>query len=104
MSPIVEQLLEMRPHVGMYVGSNSLRKLAFFLRGYEHAVGKFGGTSKDRFLMEFGDWVRERFSVSISRSWEDVIMFHSMNDDEAMERFWELFDEYLAKKEDSPDK
>jgi hypothetical protein len=101
MSPIVEQLQEMRPRVAMYVGSNSLPKLAAFLRGYEHAVVKLGIAPHDTFLSGFQDWIIRRFSVSISKSWEDIISFHSADDREAMERFWDSLDEYLAEKKDA---
>lgn len=100
MSPIVEQLQEMRPRIAMYVGCGSLSLLAAFLRGYEHAVSKFGGPTHDTFLLGFQDWVTRRFSVLISKSWEDIITFHSVNDKEAMERFWELFDQYLLENKD----
>ena len=100
MSPIVEQLQQMRPRITMYVGSNSLTKLAAFLRGFECAVAKFGSAADDPFLRGFQDWIAKRFAVSISKAWEDIISFHSSGDSEAMEWFWELFDEYLAEKKD----
>jgi hypothetical protein len=101
MSPIIEQLQEMRPRIAMYVGSNSLPKLAAFLRGYEHAVVKFGIAPHENFLTGFQDWISRRFSVSISKSWEEIISFYSANDREAMERFWESLDEYLTENKDT---
>ena len=82
--------------MALYVGSNSLPKLAAFLRGYEHALRKFGIATDDHFLRHFQEWITKYFSVSISKSWEDIISFHSADDSEAMERFWELLDKYLA--------
>jgi hypothetical protein len=97
MSPIIEQLQEMRKRgVVLYVGENSVTKLAAFLRGYEHAISKLRPNIDDNFLREFHSVVRERFAVSVSRSWEDIIAFHCASNDEAMKCFWELFDKYLA--------
>ena len=99
MSFVAEQLHWMRVRAPMYVGSNSLYKLAAFLRGYEYAAEKFGGHVDD-FLQGFQDWIRKRFAVTISKAWEDIICFYTSGDDEAMKLFWELLDEYLAEKKD----
>jgi hypothetical protein len=99
MSFMVEQLQFMRVRVPMYVGSNSLYKLAAFLRGYKYAAEKFGGEVDD-FLPGFQDWIRKRYAVTISKAWEDIISFYTSGDDEAMKLFWELFDEYLAEKKE----
>jgi hypothetical protein len=99
MSFMVEQLQAMRPHVPMYVGSNCLYKLAAFLRGYKHAAERFGGEVDD-FLQGFQDWIRKRFAITISKTWEDIISFYTSGDDEAMKLFWELLDEYLAENKD----
>lgn len=96
MSLIVKQLQEMRSRVPMYIGSNSVVKLAAFLRGYEHAVKKFDIAPNERFLEAFRDWVTKRFGVSISKSWEDIVSFYTVDEKEAMSRFWKLFDEYVA--------
>jgi hypothetical protein len=98
MSPIVEQLQEMRGRVAIYIGRDSIHKLAAFLRGYEHAVIKFGIAPRDEFLSGFRDWVAKRFSIGISQSWENILSFHSVDDREAMELFWKSFDEYLSEQ------
>src|SRR4051812_27891261 len=102
MSPIIKLLQEMRGRVPMYVGTNSLVQLAYFLRGYEHACKQLGAARDDHFLSDFRDWIRRRFSVSISKSWDDIISFQTADENEAMEYFWELLDEYLQQKANEP--
>lgn len=97
MNPILDLLQEMRGRVAMYTGSQSLHELAAFLRGYDYALTKCGRGPTDEFLNEFGNWLRERFNVTISRSWEEIILFHSADENEAMKQFWDLLDVYSAK-------
>jgi hypothetical protein len=97
MSPILDVLIEMRSrNLGMYVGSTSLTKLGFFLLGYEHAVYRLRPGEPDKFLGGFRDWIYQRFHTTENISWEEVILRHSSSEADAVERFWNLLDEYVA--------
>jgi hypothetical protein len=96
MSPIAELLMQMRPRPALYIGGESVVKLAAFLRGYSYALDQHCSMNTHEFLAGFRDWVANRFSVTISQSWENIIQFHSVDDKEAMQLFWKLLDEYLA--------
>lgn len=85
----------------MYLGSESVVKLADFLRGYSYALDTHCSTSTHQFLGAFQEWVARRFSVQISQSWENIIRFHSVDEKEAMRLFWELLDEYMAQLPES---
>lgn len=93
MSPVLSLLNEMRGRMAMYLGASSLVRLAAFLRGYDLAVERFGGT-RDPFLTAFRDWIHERIGSS-QHSWEETILLQSANDTDAVKRFWELLDEFL---------
>src|SRR5436309_13622057 len=94
MSPILDLLSEMKPRpLAIYLGRVSILKLADYLRGYEHAVGNFG-KGKDHFLADFRDWIHRRFQTT-KQSWEEAILLHSADEADAVERFWQLLDEYL---------
>ena len=57
MSPVLALLNEIRPRpLAMYVGEQSLTKLAMYLYGYEHAVENLTGT-RDDFLFHFREWL-----------------------------------------------
>jgi hypothetical protein len=94
MHPMIERLEEMRGRVPMYIGSNSIIKLASDLRGYQCALERLGPGRDDDFLAAFQDMTQSRYGVKISKAWEDIILFQSADDHEAMESFWRLFDEY----------
>jgi hypothetical protein len=97
MSRIVPLLQQMRGRLGMYVGSTSIVKLAAFLRGYEHAATKLAGAAPDPFLPAFRDWIHERYQSS-ARSWEETILASSRDETDAVERFWQLFDEFQQRE------
>ena len=96
MSPMLCLLNEMRGRLGMFLGSTSLTKLAFFLRGYEHALSRGDGTT-DHFLADFRDWIQQRFADN-SRSWEEIILAQAKDEQAAVQLFWQLLDEYLERK------
>ena len=95
MSPIIDLLMEMRRRPALYIGGDSVVKLAAFLRGYSHALDQHCSMKTHQFLEGFREWVAKHFSVTISQSWENIIQFHSADEKEAMQMFWRLMDEYL---------
>lgn len=98
MSHIFALLQQMRGRLGMYLGTTSLTKLAAFLRGYDLACEQVGGRSTDPFLAEFRDWVHTRFQ-SVEHSWEETILYHSAGDEDAVQHFWKLLDEFLEEND-----
>jgi hypothetical protein len=80
----------------MSIGSNSVVKLASFLRGYQYALEKNGLGRDGDFLAAFREMTQGRYGVKISKAWEDIIRFQSSDDQEAMDLFWRLFDEYRS--------
>jgi hypothetical protein len=97
MGYVLTLLQEMRRRPGMYIGVQSITRLAAYLRGYEYAAERLGGKGPDPFLREFCDWIYKRFG-STHLSWGDIILQHSAGEAEAQERFWELLDEFLAQR------
>jgi hypothetical protein len=98
MSPVLSLLKEMRGRLGMYLGTPSIIRLAAFLRGYELAIEKLGDGSRDPLLPAFRHWIHQRFQSS-QHSWEETILLHSSNEDDALKRFWGLFDEFTRESQ-----
>jgi hypothetical protein len=96
MSPIIDLLNEIRRRPAMYIGCNSVVRLAFFLRGYCYALNQHCAMKNDQFLQGFRDWIANKYSVKSSQGWESIIQFYSAGEEDGMQRFWMLFDEYLA--------
>ena len=97
MSPVLSLLKEMRGRPGMYLGVPSVLRLAAFLRGYDLALERCGG-SRDPLLSAFRDWVHQHFQSS-QHSWEETILLHSANEADALKRFWELLDDFIKERQ-----
>jgi len=98
----VQELLErIRKGPGMYIGSPSILRLAFFLRGYQMGLYEHDPAHPDHFLTAFRDWLLTKFPGS-SRSWEDNIRSQVMGireDERAFDLFWKYFDEFVREQE-----
>lgn len=100
MSPILDVLNEMRRRkLGMYIGSTSLTRLKFFLLGYEHAVCRLQPHQPDRFLADFRKWIYQRYNTKENVGWEELILRESSDEYAAVERFWELLDEFIQQRQ-----
>jgi hypothetical protein len=86
----------LRGRIPMFVGTNSIPKLADFLRGYQHALDQTGVLADPSFLKEFQRFVEQKYKVPVSRSWDQIISFVAADEGEAVELFWELIDEHFA--------
>ncbi|WP_298914235.1 hypothetical protein [uncultured Nostoc sp.] len=93
--------LKKRP--GMYLGSSSITKLDMVLRGYSLARKEVGvpPTEPEREFEEFQSWVQEKYGINSGQSWSKIILFYSVDEYEALEKFFELFEEYLNKNKSS---
>jgi hypothetical protein len=97
MSHMISLLQEMRQRpLATYLGQVSILKLADFLRGYEYALIKTKVAAEPSFLAGFRDWIHQRFQTK-QMSWEVAILQHSASEADAVNRFWELIDEYLKR-------
>lgn len=101
MSQVLALLKQMRGRLGMYVGASSVIRLAAFLRGYDLAMEQCGGAAADSFLPAFRDWIHQRFQ-SRQHSWEDTILLHSTDEADAVQRFWNLLDEFIKERPQGP--
>ncbi len=91
---LIEQIRE-RP--GMMLGRPSARNLYAFLSGFAFAR-KDAGLGDYDFLGGFGRFVHQRLKISGTQSWAQVIQFYSLTEADEMALFWEMLDEYVAKK------
>ena len=102
MSPVLALLKEMRGRpIAIYVGEASLTRLAAFLRGFDYAVERLNGGMADAFLGDFQQWVRRRFQTD-KYTWDGTILRQSADERAAVQRFWELLDEYLLERAADP--
>ncbi|MFB2969001.1 hypothetical protein ACE1CD_08510 [Aerosakkonema sp. BLCC-F183] len=81
----------------MYLGRRSIICLQAFLSGYSVAKYELGEqpTKQERDFMQFPEWIRKKFSVDSSQSWANIILFYSEDESKALDKFFELLDEFM---------
>jgi hypothetical protein len=92
-------LTEMRHRpIGIWVGEKSLTKLVHFLHGFSFALSRIG--LDDSLLADFGEWIRRRYPTKLSIGWWTLICQNSTDEDQAVDRFFELLDEFVAGRQE----
>ncbi|MBW4471770.1 MAG: hypothetical protein KME45_15365 [Stenomitos rutilans HA7619-LM2] len=81
---------------GMYLGRPSLTRLRMLLLGYSLARRELNLplTEQEKSFDGFQDWIQQRFQIQSSQAWDSIILFHSTDEQEALTRFFQLFEEF----------
>lgn len=89
------QQIQKKP--GLYIGNPSISNLYMFLNGYQFARRQLNipVSVEEKELQHFQAWLQEKFALKTSQSWSQIILFHSIDEREAFERFFDLFAEFL---------
>ena len=84
--------IEKRPE--MYIGSRSIGHLRTFLDGYFlGSTREESGALSDE-LGEFREWVAAKHRITTNHSWNQIILFYSTNESDALDRFFSLLREF----------
>jgi hypothetical protein len=99
MNDLYMLIRQIRKAPSMYLGQNSILCLQAFLSGYSVAQYELGATltANDEDFQQFGEWIRTRFQVQTSQSWANIILFYAEDERSALERFFDLFEEFVAR-------
>ncbi|WP_238360615.1 hypothetical protein [Iningainema tapete] len=91
------QKIKQRP--SLYLGQRSISHLQTFLDGYTFARREQGvpTTEEEREFEEFQEWIEQRFNQESTQSWARIILFYSEDERDALDRFFELFAEFLQR-------
>ena|SRR5689334_6106384 len=96
---VVDLIGRMRPRPELYLGERSASALWHFLQGYYIGLG--GNSPKSAMSpmsKEFHDWVAYRLHfLESTMGWRGMILKHSKDEPAALDRFFELFDEFRAR-------
>ncbi|MEH2316691.1 hypothetical protein [Nostoc sp.] len=101
---IYDEILKgIKKRPGMFLGTSSITKLDMLLRGYSLGRKEVGvpPTEPEREFEGFQSWVQEKYGIKSGQSWSKIILFYSIDEHEALEKFFELFEEYLNKNKSS---
>ncbi|MHC5740737.1 MAG: hypothetical protein ACYTXT_02315, partial [Nostoc sp.] len=92
-----EILSNIKKRPGMFLGRSSITRLDMLLRGYSLARREVGvpPTEPEREFEGFQSWVEEKYGINSGQSWAKIILFYSVDEHEALQKFFELFEEYL---------
>lgn len=90
------QRIEERP--GMYLGRRSIIRLRMLLAGYSLARRELNLpiTAQEKEFDRFQAWIEQRFNISSTQGWDSIILFHSTDEREALERFFRLFEQFCS--------
>ncbi len=99
MDDLYALLKKIKKAPSMYLGRHSILCLQAFLSGYSVAHYQLGApaTPADEDFKQFPDWIRQRFHVQTSQSWANVILFYAEDEQKALDTFFELLEEFMAR-------
>lgn len=92
-----ELLQQIKKKPGLYIGNASISNLYMFLIGYQFARRQLNvpTSAEEQEFQRFQPWLQEKFGLKTSQSWSQIILFHSTNEQDAFDRFFHLFAEFL---------
>ncbi|QSJ18289.1 hypothetical protein JYQ62_05605 [Nostoc sp. UHCC 0702] len=92
-----EILSAIKKRPGMYLGTSSITRLDMLLRGYSLARREVGipPTEPESKFQGFQSWVQEKYGIKTGQAWSKIILFFSIDEYEALQNFFELYEEYL---------
>ena len=91
---VVSFIEKTRSKPALYLGKKSLTAYRAFIDGW--MFDKWDNINDASLLRDFQTRIQERYNIRTSHHWSDIILFHSLNDQEAFDHFCELWDEFLA--------
>ncbi|AFZ28096.1 hypothetical protein Cylst_6128 [Cylindrospermum stagnale PCC 7417] len=93
-------LKRLRQRPAMYLGTSSITRLYMLLKGYDYARREAGVTltAQEQDFLQFQEWVQARFDIHSPQSWDKIILFHSIDEQEALKDFFKLLDEFLNRQ------
>lgn len=89
------QKIKQRP--ALYLGKPSIEHLQVFLDGYLFARRQLNinVTEQEQQFEGFQEWIENKFNQKDTQSWTKIILFYSQDEQRALSRFFELFDEFI---------
>lgn len=93
---LYQVLQEIKARPGMFLGNCSITRLRAFLDGYRSARADLGLplTEQEKTFDRFQSWIQTRFSITSTHGWDRIILFHSADEREALDHFFQLFEQF----------
>ncbi|HEY9621935.1 MAG TPA: hypothetical protein V6C78_16380 [Crinalium sp.] len=80
----------------IYLGRLSIFQLEAFYFGYSFTRHELGlpQTEQELEFAKFQEWLQNRFEIKTTQSWASFILFLSRDEKDALDRFFELLDQF----------
>ncbi len=104
MNDLYDLLGRIKKRPAMYLGRHSIVCLQAFLAGYNVARRELGlpPTEQDKEFEGFQAWVKEKFGIQSSQSWDKIVLFYSADERTALDLFFQLFEEFVSNQISDP--
>ena len=99
MDNLSDILKKIKHKPSVYLGKPSISCLQAFLSGYNVAQYQLGlPLQQENPLDGFQDWIQKKFNIDSSQSWANIILFFSQDERDALDIFFQLFEEFCQNK------
>ena len=94
-------LPEIKRRPTLYLSRYSIFDFQSFYYGYDLAKNQIGAnkTESDKEFENFLISVRERYNIETTQSWARLILFHSADERDALDRLFDLWKKYRASRQ-----
>jgi len=76
------------------------------LDGYGMARAELGvpRSQQEHDLNGFQEWIQERYQITSTHGWDSIILFFSVDEKDALDKFFKLLEEFLNQAKIAEDK
>lgn len=93
------QKIKQRP--SLYLNKRSLSQLQSFIEGYTFALRQVNipVSKEEREFEGFQEWIEQKYNQQSTQHWTKIILFYSEDEANALNIFFELFEEFISQKQ-----
>ncbi len=93
MESILELIQEIEKRPAMYISKNYISCLKSFLDGW--CLRNMSDISDIKIMGDFHNWIVNKYKITSSHSWNDIILFYSQDETDALYNFFISFRDFL---------
>jgi hypothetical protein len=96
-----ELLPNIKKRPTLYLSRYSIFDFQSFYYGYDLARNQIGlpKPEQDREFEDFLLWLRERYKIETTQSWASLILFHSVDERDALNRLFDLWENFQNREQ-----
>jgi hypothetical protein len=95
-----ELIEKIKQRPALYLGKAALSQLQTFLDGYTFALRQVNipVSQEEQEFEQFQEWIEAKFNQVATQHWSRIILFYSEDERDALERFFQLFNDFINEK------